>query len=282
MSEIRALIVDDEPLARRGIRQLLAPHPDVVVVGECRDGREAVRALATVKPDLVFLDVQMPGLDGLGVIRVHGAERMPATVFITAHDQFAVEAFEAQALDYLVKPLSETRFREALHRVRERIRMHDAVSLAAKLSALLRGEAVVTNGTGRAPKAPIAVPTDAGELLLDQGEIDWIEAADDYAVIHAGGKSHRVRAALSTLESRLDPARFTRIHRSSVVRLDRVREWKSDLDDEMLLVLRDGTELPVSRRRAAQVKALLRPSGRPGRPPAGNPRPLTDGGRPPA
>ena len=262
MSEIRALIVDDEPLARRGIRQLLAPHPDIVVVGECRDGREAVRALATMKPDLVFLDVQMPGLDGLGVIRVCGVERMPVTVFITAHDQFAVEAFEAQALDYLVKPLSEGRFREALHRVRERIRMHDAVGLAAKLSALLRGEAVATNGPGRTPKAPIAVPTDAGELLLDQGEIDWIEAADDYAVIHAGGKSHRVRAALSALEARLDPARFVRIHRSSVVRLDRVREWKSDTDDEMLLVLRDGTELPVSRRRAAQVKARLRPPAR--------------------
>ena len=269
MADIRALIVDDEPLARRGIRQLLAAHPDVVVIGECRDGREAVRALATTKPDLVFLDVQMPGLDGLGVIRVHGAERMPVTVFVTAHDQFAVDAFEAQALDYLVKPLSEDRFRETLHRVRERLRMHDAVALAAKLSALLRGEdgrdgRVATNGTGRGPRAPIAVPTDTGELMLDQGEIDWIEAADDYAVIHAGGKSHRVRAALSALESRLDPARFTRIHRSSVVRLDRVREWKTDTDDEMVLILRDGTELPVSRRRAAQVKALLRPPARRG------------------
>ena len=259
MAEIRALIVDDEPLARRGIRQLLAPHPDVVVIGECRDGREAVRALATTKPDVVFLDVQMPGLDGLGVVRVHGAERMPVTVFITAHDQFAVDAFEAQALDYLVKPLSEDRFREALQRVRERLRMHDALALAAKLSALLRGDPVTTNGGARAPRTPIAVPTDHGELLLDQGEIDWIEAADDYAVIHAGGKSHRVRAALSALESRLDPARFIRIHRSSVVRLDRVREWETDTDDEMVLILRDGTELPVSRRRAAQVKTLLRP-----------------------
>ena len=262
MAEIRALIVDDEPLARRGIRQLLAPHADVVVVGECRDGREAVRALATLSPDLVFLDVQMPGLDGLGVIRAYGAERMPVTVFITAHDQFAVDAFEAQALDYLVKPLSEGRFQAALTRVREQLRMHDAVALAGKLSALLRGEPVATNGGGRPRRTPIAVPTDAGELLLDQGEIDWIEAADDYAVIHAGGTAHRVRAPLTALESRLDPARFTRIHRSSLVRLDRVREWKAAADDEMLLVLRDGTELPVSRRRAAQVKALLRPPAR--------------------
>lgn len=260
MAEIRALIVDDEPLARRGIRQLLAPHPDIVVIGECRDGREAVRALATTQPDLVFLDVQMPGLDGLGVVRVHGPERMPVTVFITAHDQFAVDAFEAHALDYLVKPLSEKRFGAALARVRETIRMHDALSLAAKLAALLRGEAVAPGAGGvlGAP-SPIAVPTGTGELLLDQGEIDWIEAADDYAVVHAGRKSHRVRAALSALESRLDPARFTRIHRSHVVRLDQVREWKGDADDEMILVLRDGTQLPVSRRRAAQVKALLRP-----------------------
>jgi two-component system LytT family response regulator len=270
VSEIRALIVDDEPLARRGIRQLLAAHPDIVVVGECRDGREAVRALATTKPDLVFLDVQMPGLDGLGVIRVHGVERMPVTVFITAHDQFAVDAFEAHALDYLVKPLSDSRFRETLGRVRERLRMHDAVALAAKLSALLRGGAVATNDTGRAPRAPIAVPTDAGELLLDQNEIDWIEAADDYALVHAGEKVHRVRSPLAALEARLDPARFTRIHRSTLVRLDGVREWKADGDEDMTLVLRDGTELPVSRRRAAQVKALLRPSrpSRPSRPPA--------------
>lgn len=259
MGEIRALIVDDEPLARRGIRQLLAAHPDVVVIGECRDGREAVRALATAQPDLVFLDVQMPGLDGLGVIRVHGAERMPVTVFITAHDQFAVDAFEAHALDYLVKPLSESRFRAALARVRERLRMHDAVALAAKLSALLRGEAVATAGTGRGPGTAIAVPTESGELMLDPGDIDWIEAQDDYAGVHAGGKTHRVRAALSVLESRLDPAHFVRIHRSTIVRLDRVREWKADEDDEMVLILRDETELPVSRRRAAQVKALLRP-----------------------
>ncbi|MGH7674127.1 MAG: LytR/AlgR family response regulator transcription factor, partial [Gemmatimonadales bacterium] len=139
MAEIRALIVDDEPLARRGIRQLLAPYPDIVVVGECRDGREALRALATVQPapDLVFLDIQMPGLDGLDVIRMHGARRMPVTVFVTAHDEFAVRAFEAQALDYLVKPLFEARFHATIARVRERMRVRDAVALAARLSALL-------------------------------------------------------------------------------------------------------------------------------------------------
>src|SRR4029434_10174535 len=129
-AEVRTLIVDDEALALRGIRQLLAPYPEFVVVGECRDGREAVRALATLAPDLAFLDIEMPGLDGLGVIRVHGVEKMPLTVFVTAHDEFAVRAFDAHALDYLVKPLEESRFAKALARVREQLRSARAVDLS--------------------------------------------------------------------------------------------------------------------------------------------------------
>ncbi|HEV8305430.1 MAG TPA: response regulator [Gemmatimonadales bacterium] len=234
MAEIRALIVDDEPLARRGIRQLLSPYPDIVVAGECRDGREAVRALATVKPDLVFLDVQMPGLDGMSVIRIHGADRMPVTVFVTAHDDFAVRAFEAQALDYLVKPLSEARFRATIARVRERIR------------------------TARATLR-IAVPTETGELLLDAGEIDWIGAEDYRAGIHAGGRHFLVRESLAALEARLDPARFVRVHRSAIVRVDGVREWKVGASEsEAVVVLRDGTVLPVSRRRLGRVRRSLR------------------------
>jgi two-component system LytT family response regulator len=237
VAEIRALIVDDEPLARRGIRQLLAPYRDIVVVGECRDGREAVRALATVKPDLVFLDIQMPGLDGMGVTRIHGVERMPVTVFVTAHDEFAVQAFEAQALDYLVKPLSEARFRATITRVLERMR---------------------TRGRTR-----ITIPTGAGELLLDDGEIDWIEAQDDHAAIHAGPNSYRVRQSLAAFESQLDPARFVRVHRSAIVRLDQVRELKTDAaGSETIVLLRDGTELPVSRRRLARIRARLRPTRR--------------------
>jgi len=232
--EIRALIVDDEPLARRGIRQLLAPYQNVVVVGECRDGHDAVRALATLRPDLVFLDVQMPGLDGMGVIRMHGAERMPVTVFVTAHDEFAVQAFEAQALDYLVKPLAGTRFRATMARVLERMRMRRTTR--------------------------ISVPTGTGELLLDATEIDWIEAQDDHAAIHAGPKRYRVRQSLAAFESQLDPARFARIHRSAIVRLDQVRELKWESDTETRVVLHDGTVLPVSRRRAAQTRALLQPT----------------------
>lgn len=269
MAEIRTLIVDDEPLARRGIRQLLAPYPEIVVVGECRDGREALRALATVKPDLVFLDVQMPGVDGLGMIRVHGADRMPMTVFVTAHDEFAVQAFETQAIDYLVKPLSEARFRTTIARVRERLRVHDAVALAGRLSALLGSEASGSSPDSEyrrvtlSSSASVAVRTETGALLLDAGEIDWIEAEDDHTGIHARGRRYLVRESLSALESRLDPGRFVRVHRSAIVRLDQVREWKRvGSEREAVVVLRDGTELAVSRRRLAEVKSLLRGAGR--------------------
>ncbi|MBI4419419.1 MAG: response regulator transcription factor [Gemmatimonadetes bacterium] len=262
MAEIRALIVDDEPLARRGVRQLLAAYPDITIVGECRDGREAVRALATLAPDLVFLDIQMPGLDGFGVIRAHGVDRMPAVVFVTAHDEFAVRAFEAEAVDYLVKPLGEVRFRATIARVRERMRLAGAMDLSRRLSALLAvtgGEAAEQMG-GRSGGAPgdqrVTVRTETGQLLLDPREVDWIGAEDYYAGVYVGGKKHRVRESLAALESRLDPARFVRVHRAAIVRLDHVRELRST-DSGTVLVLRDGTRIPVSRRRLARVRSLL-------------------------
>ena len=233
MAEIRALIVDDEPLARRGIRQLLAPYHDVTVVGECRDGKEAARALAASAPDLVFLDVQMPGLDGLDLVSLRGAHRMPLIVFVTAHQEYAVQAFEAQALDYLVKPLSEARFGATMARLYQRLRE-------------------------RPQGSRIPVPTADGVLLLDAAEVDWIEAEDDQAVIHAGAAIHRLRQPLAALEARLDRERFVRVHRSAIVRLDRVREVR-----ETTLVMRDGSEVPLSRRRAAGVKERLRDLDRP-------------------
>jgi two-component system, LytTR family, response regulator len=268
VAEIRALIVDDEPLARRGVRQLLAPYRDIEVVGECRDGREALRALTTLTPDLVFLDIQMPGLDGLEVIRMHGVERMPAVIFVTAHDEFAVRAFDAHALDYLVKPLSEARFRAAITRMRQRMRMADAVVLATRLSVLLGSEVAGHSRQSKATSSQtegvetsrLAVPTEAGQLLIDAGEIDWIEAEDYYAGIHANGKHYRIRESLAALEAKLDPARFIRVHRSAIVRLDQVRELNSEAspEGEAVVVLRDGTRLPVSRRRLPLVKSLLR------------------------
>ncbi len=233
MSSIRALIVDDEPLARRGIRQLLATHADVAVVGECRDGREALHALAAQQPDLVFLDVEMPGLDGMRLIDVRGAERMPLIVFVTAHEEFAVRAFDAQAVDYLVKPLSRARFDTMMTRVRHRF--HER------------------QGSGR-----IAVPDARGEKLVETSDIDWIEAQDDYVVIHAQGREHRLRQPLRALEQRLEPGRFVRAHRATLVRVDRIRELRAEPSGAGVLVLRDGTQLAVSRRRLAQVRAKLR------------------------
>jgi two-component system, LytTR family, response regulator len=264
MAEIRALIADDEPLARRGIRQLLEGHPDVIVAAECRNGRETVRALHSLQPDLVFLDVQMPQLDGFGVLRAVGAQRMPMVVFVTAYDEFAVRAFETHAIDYLVKPVSEERFAEALRHVRERLRSSQALELARKLEALLaahegggRGAEGSAAPAGRMARR-VVVPTASGEIVLDATEIDWIQAEDYYAAIYALGKRHLIRESLASLEERLDPTSFVRVHRSAIVRLDRVRELRSSAFGEWVIVLRDGTRVPVSRRRREQVAAAIR------------------------
>ena len=267
MAEIRALIADDEPLARRGIRQLLEAHPDVIVAGECRNGRETLRALHSLQPELVFLDVQMPLLDGFGVLRAFGAQRMPAVVFVTAYDEFAVRAFEAHALDYLVKPVSEARFAEALRHVRERLRSNQAVELAQKLEALLAEAGSGTRDAGRTavpsarPVRRIVVPTTNGDIVLDATEIDWIQAEDYYAAIYALGKRYLIRESLASLEQRLDPSAFVRVHRSAIVRLDRVRELRSTAFGEWAVVLRDGSRVPVSRRRREQVGAAIRRGG---------------------
>jgi len=261
MREIRALIVDDEPLARRGIRQLLDREPDVTVIGEARNGRDALRALRTLNPDLVFLDVQMPETDGFEVLRAHGTERMPAVIFVTAFDAFAVRAFDAHAIDYLVKPLREARFAEAVQRVRERMRSDDAVALSRQLSALL-----ASNDASRAEPTPashrIVVPTSRGDLVLTASEIDWIEADDYYAAIYVGGRRHLIRESLASLETRLDAGRFVRVHRSAIINLDRVRELRSESSGECIAVLRDGTRVPVSRRRREHVSEAVRRSVR--------------------
>jgi two-component system LytT family response regulator len=251
MNKIRAIIADDEPLARRGIRQLLGPHRDIAVVAEARNGRETVRALRALKPDLLFLDVQMPGLNGFGVLREIGAKFMPAVIFVTAYDEFAVRAFDAHALDYLVKPLEEARFVEAVERMRERLRSAKAVDLSRKLAALL-----ATREKDRAQQR-IVVPTARGDLVIDADEINWIEADDYYAAIHARQGRHLIRESLASLEQRLDSTRFVRPHRSAIVNIDRVRELRSQ-GGETLLVLRNGVRVPVSRRRRARVIGILR------------------------
>ena len=251
MDKIRAIIADDEPLARRGVRQVLAPHRDVDVVAETRNGRETVSALRNLKPQLLFLDVQMPEFDGFDVLREIGVKHMPAVIFVTAYDEFAVRAFDAQALDYLVKPLEESRFAEALERMRERLQSTKAVDLSRKLSALLEAR------EKESARQRIMVSTSTGDLLIDADEIDLIEADDYYAAIHAREGRHLIRESLASLEQRLDQKRFVRVHRSAIVNLDFVSELRNK-DGETLLVLRSGVRVSVSRRRRAQLSRLLR------------------------
>lgn len=257
MNAIRAVIVDDEPLARRGIRQLLASHRDVEVAGEARNGREAVRMLEALAPDLVFLDVQMPEMDGFAVLRRLRPERLPAVIFVTAHDGFAVRAFETHALDYLVKPVHEARFHRALDRVRERMRSAEAVALSQRLASLLaEGSDLDALLAQTAQPRPLAIGAAGSGLIFDPAEIAWIEADDYYAAVHAGGKRHLVRESLASLERRLDPSRFVRVHRRAIVNLAQVRGLQSGEDGGVLL--RDGTVVPLSRRRREQVLEMLK------------------------
>lgn len=247
---LRALIVDDEPIARRRLKTLLKAEPTVQVAGECEDGESALNAIRALRPDLVFLDVQMPEMSGFDVLRARGPERMPAVVFVTAHDQFAVQAFEAQALDYLVKPLNVERFEAALTRARERLRMVEAVDLAARLSALLAEEHAATRDR-------LVVPTAGGELVIPVDEIDWIGAEDYYACLYVAGKRHLTRESLASLETHLDPRQFVRVHRSAIIRLDRIRRLRTTFSGDTV-VLRDGTVVPVSRRRRQALEERLR------------------------
>ena len=251
MTEIQTIIVDDEPLARRGLRQMLAPHTDFKIVAEARNGAEAIVAIRSHQPDLLFLDVQMPEPDGFGVLKEIGPSFMPLVVFVTAYDDFAVRAFDAHALDYLVKPIQESRFNEAVTRVRERIRSNQAVAMSNRLASLLASQ---VHG---AMSQRLVVPTSSGEVLLHSAEIDWIEADDYYAAIHTGKRRLLIRESLSSLEGRLDAAQFVRTHRSAIVNIERVREIRNDAA-EMVLILRDGQRVPVSRRKRELLKERLR------------------------
>jgi two-component system LytT family response regulator len=235
-AEWTALIADDEPAARRGVRQLLAAFPEFAVAAECRDGAEVLAALDGVRPDVVFLDVQMPGIDGFDVIRRRTPERMPAVVFLTAYDQFAIRAFEAQALDYLVKPVTQARFAATMKRLARQLR-------AAATSA--REQAIV-------------VTTSRGATVLPVREIDWIEAADNYARIWTSGRSYLLREPLRTLEKRIEMQGFVRAHRRALIRLGAVRKLTWTDRGELVAVLGAGTSIPISRRRRAAFAAAVR------------------------
>ena len=248
---IRVVIADDEPLSRRLVNQLLERHPDVVVVAECADGAAARDAIAASAPDLVFLDIRMPVESGLDVARGRDGRHGPFVVFVTAYDRFAVPAFEADAADYLTKPLTEARFDAALDRVRRRL--HERASVAQ----LERFAPSDDAGPRYAPHLVSRVGT--RDIIIPLETIDYIEADDVYAAVIARGKRHLVRTALDALERALDPAIFIRIHRSYIVRIDRVTEIRRDKRSGPELVLDTGASIPVSRRRRAVIDTLLKP-----------------------
>jgi two-component system, LytTR family, response regulator len=235
------LIADDEPAARRGVRQLLARFPEYVVTGECRDGREVLAALDASTPDVLFLDIQMPEINGFEVIRRRTPERMPAVVFLTAYDQFAIKAFESEALDYLVKPVSESRFAATMKR------------LTRRLGA----------GEGAARERSIVVTTPRGVLVLPLREIDWIEAADYYSRVWVGKRSYLLRESLAQLERRVGAHGFVRAHRQALVRVDGVRAVQASDDGDVTALLACGAKIRVSRRRRAAFASAVRSTSRP-------------------
>ena len=249
MEKMRALIADDEALARRRLRQFLAEVPDVEVVGECEDGRRAVALVKSAAPDLLFLDVQMPLLDGFGVIREVGAGSVPAVVFVTAFDQFALRAFEAHALDYLLKPFGRERFMQAVARARRQVAES---GVRARLDALIGELAERPRHSHR-----LAVKARGRSVFLSADEIDWVGASDNYLELHAGPNSYVVRETMSQLQTKLDPQQFVRIHRSTLVNVGRIREMHPLFAGDQLLVLHDGTKLQVSRTHRQRLMSLL-------------------------
>ena len=249
---IRAAIVDDEPLARRRIRNLLMEVRDVEVIAECANGREAIESLEESPPDMLFLDIQMPEIDGFDVLQAIGVGRVPVVIFVTAYDQFALRAFEAHALDYLLKPFDDQRFEAALQRARERIRQRQGGDLDRRLHALLeevRGD--------RGYLRRLVVPTGHRSIFIRTEQIDWIEAERNYIRLHAGGRAYLLRENLSRIESALDPTTFCRIHRSTIVNIDRIQAVESLFRGEYLVVLHDGTKLTSGRSYRRNLHALM-------------------------
>jgi len=233
---IRTIVVDDEPLARSSVRVLLQDHAEIEIVAECSSGIEAIEQIRSVRPDLVFLDVQMPEVDGFDVVEMLGADLPRALIFVTAYDQYALRAFDAGALDYVLKPFDNARFERALARAKER--------LTASSPQTRKLERVAIKSAGQV-------------IFVKLSDIDWIEAADYYACLHVGPKAHLLRRTISDLETDLDANDFCRIHRSTIVNLERVRSMSADADGEHELLLSDGTRLRLSRRYRKQVQEKL-------------------------
>jgi two-component system LytT family response regulator len=249
---MRVLIIDDEPLARQRLRALLEEEPDLEVAGECADGRQAVEAIRAHHPDLIFLDVRMPELDGFGVLAALAEEPRPAVIFVTAYDRFALKAFEVNALDYLLKPFDRERFRKAVGRARALVGRDQGEEVREQLRALLEGAP-----GGRKYLDRVVIKSSARVFFLRVEEIDWVEAAGNYLKLHAGGEAHLLRETMANLEARLDPTRFLRIHRSTIVNLERIQELQPWFHGDYVVLLRDGTRLTLSRSYRQKLEDLL-------------------------
>ncbi len=265
---IRTLLVDDERLARRGLELRLGSAADIDLVGECANGREALEQVAALAPDLMFLDIQMPGLSGFDVLARLPQDSMPLVVFVTAFDRYAIDAFEARALDYLLKPVEDARLERALERVRGYLRDRAALRQHERLLGLLADvqgagelepEALLARvaGPGQHYPAVIAIRTGRDLVRVRAADIDWIDAAGDYMCIHAGGDTHVLRGTMKELEAELDPAVFQRVHRSAIVNLTRVRRLRPHANGEYFLTLSGGQELKLSRTHRDKLELLL-------------------------
>jgi two-component system LytT family response regulator len=239
---VRTLIADDEPLARRRLVRLLEHEPDAELVAACATGPEALEAVKAHEPDLIFLDVQMPGMDGFGVLESLGTQAPRAVVFVTAFDAYAIQAFEANALDYLLKPFDADRFHRAFERARDRLRRPEQAAAPEQLTALLEN---LTRQRTSAER--LAIRADGRVYFVRVSDIDWIETASNYVRLHSGKSSHLLRESLASLETRLNPEQFLRIHRTTVVNIERLRELQPWFSGEYIAILHDGTRLKVSR-----------------------------------
>jgi two-component system LytT family response regulator len=249
---IKTIIVDDEPPSRTKIRELLKSDPDIEIIDECANGRDAIKSIAASQPDLMFLDIQMPELDGFGVLEALGPGKLPAIVFVTAYDQYAVQAFEVHAVDYLLKPFDRQRFQTALDRAKAHLQSTNGDQLNQQLNSLLRElkgpvkqyERFVVKSGGRV-------------FFLKNDEIDWIEAAGNYVRVHVGKDTHLLRETMTAIQKKLDPALFIRIHRSTFVNIEKIKELQPWFHGEYVVILRDGTQLTMSRSYRSNLPELL-------------------------
>ena len=250
--KIRTIIVEDEPLARERLHDLLVADPDIDLCAECGDGRSAVEKVHELEPDLLFLDIQMPELDGFGVLAELSMDKLPAVVFVTAYDQFALKAFEVHAVDYLLKPFDRERFRAALQRAKDRIGLQQSTPAGEGLRALIADLRPETKSLQK-----IAIKSAGRVTFVKVEDLDWIEAADNYVSIHSGTASHLLRETLTALSMRLPPEKFVRISRSCIVNLDRVKELQPLFHGEYCVFLNDGTKLTMSRNYRSALPRLM-------------------------